>query len=212
MSQYFLYIAISALTIASPGPGVLLTLSNSLNYNFREALAGITGITVGMGWIALIAASSLGVIISSSPATMNIVRIIGALYLAYLGVKLLRSKPKINTTGIIYKDSPPSWLSRFKQGMFVSIFNPKPIIFFMALFPQFLESNKPFISQFTLLALTFCALVFMIHCLYAYAAHALINNSARSGFVAINRVGGIAFMGFSLVLIYSVCLSFFTGN
>ncbi len=160
-----------------------------------------------MGGISIIAASSVGAIISSSAWMMNIVKLLGAAYLIYLGLKLLRSKPKLQNTlnEITHSESLPSVTARFRQGFFVSMLNPKPIVFFMALFPQFIKAEQPFAPQFTLLASTFCALVFLIHFAYGY-----ITTSARQkislgrGFLIINRVGGIVFICFSAALILSI--------
>jgi threonine/homoserine/homoserine lactone efflux protein len=92
MQQLYLYILIASLTIASPGPGVLLTLTNTLNYNLRNAMAGIIGVAV-MGVISIIAASSVGDDYHSQ-LTLLIVKGVGAAYLIYLGVKLFRSVPR----------------------------------------------------------------------------------------------------------------------
>lgn len=89
MQQLYLYILIASLTIASPGPGVLLTLTNTLNYNLRNAMAGIIGVAVGMGIISIIAATSVGVIITTSQLTLLIVKGIGAAYLIDPGRKAL---------------------------------------------------------------------------------------------------------------------------
>lgn len=137
MQQLYLYILIASLTIASPGPGVLLTLTNTLNYNLRNAMAGIIGVAVGMGVISIIAASSVGVIITTSQLTLLIVKGVGAAYLIYLGVKLFRSVPRALNQPLSSSDiTMPSASQRFRQGVLVSLFNPKPIVFFMALFPQ----------------------------------------------------------------------------
>ncbi|NWB88295.1 LysE family translocator [Pseudomonas gingeri] len=207
MEEYLFYVTISCLTIASPGPGVLLTLTNSLTYGLKNALPGILGVALGMGGISIIAASSVGAIISSSAWMMNIVKLLGAAYLIYLGLKLLRSKPKLQNTlnDITHSESLPSVTARFRQVFFVSMLNPKPIVFFMALFPQFIKADQPFAPQFTLLASTFCTLVFLIHFVYGY-----ITTSARQkislgrGFLIINRVGGIVFICFSAALILSI--------
>ena len=94
MSQMYLYILIANLTIASPGPGVLLTLTNTLNYGLRSALAGIIGVSGGMGVISIVAASSLGIIITTSQLALIIVKIVGAAYLAWLGVKLFVARQR----------------------------------------------------------------------------------------------------------------------
>ena len=116
MQQLYLYILIASLTIASPGPGVLLTLTNTLNYNLRNAMAGIIGVAVGMGVISIIAASSVGVMITTSQLTLLIVKGVGAAYLIYLGVKLFRSVPRALNQPLSSADSTmPSASQRFRQ-------------------------------------------------------------------------------------------------
>lgn len=94
MEHVYIFVLITSLTIASPGPGVFLTLSNALNYDFKSAFFGIIGVALGMGVISIIAATSLGVIITTSQALLGLIKIIGAIYLAYLGCKLLRAPSK----------------------------------------------------------------------------------------------------------------------
>jgi threonine/homoserine/homoserine lactone efflux protein len=206
MSQIYLYILIASLTIASPGPGVLLTLTNTLNYSLRSALVGIIGVAVGMGVISIIAASSLGIIITTSQFALIVVKIFGAAYLAYLGVKLFRSTPrKMNELGNEGSLILPSKSSRFRQGFFVSLLNPKPIVFFMALFPQFINAEKPFIGQFCTLSAIFCALVVIIHFFYGASASAVKKKlAAGRAFSYLNKTGGAVFMIFSVGLLISV--------
>lgn len=95
MQQIAFYILIASLTIASPGPGVLLTLTNTLNYNLRNAMAGIIGVAAGMGVISIVAASRVRGIITTSQLALLIVKVAGAAYLIYLGIKLFRSVPRV---------------------------------------------------------------------------------------------------------------------
>lgn len=205
MQQLYLYILIASLTIASPGPGVLLTLTNTLNYNLRNAMVGIIGVAVGMGIISIIAATSVGVIITTSQLTLLIVKGVGAAYLIYLGVKLFRSAPRaLNQHLASSEEMMPSASRRFRQGLLVSLFNPKPIVFFMALFPQFIHPQQPFIPQFSVLSITFCLLVVMIHSLYGFFAHTVKTKmSSGKAFVKLNKTGGIVFMCFAVGLIVS---------
>lgn len=206
MQQIAFYILIASLTIASPGPGVLLTLTNTLNYNLRNAMAGIVGVAVGMGVISIIAASSVGVLITTSPFALLAVKILGAAYLIYLGIKLYRSAPRVlnqhtNTPEAV---TPPSTTQRFRQGVLVSLLNPKPIVFFMALFPQFINPQQPFVPQFSLLSGIFCLLVMTIHSLYALFAHS-VKKKMSSGnlFRKLNKTGGMVFMCFAAGLLIS---------
>jgi hypothetical protein len=93
MQQIAFYMLIASLTIATPGPGVLFTLTNTLNYSLRHAMAGIIGVAAGMGVIAIVAASSVGAIITTSQLALLAVKVTGAAYLIYLGSKLFRSVP-----------------------------------------------------------------------------------------------------------------------
>lgn len=206
MQQIAFYILIASLTIASPGPGVLLTLTNTLNYNLRNAMAGIIGVAAGMGVISIIAASSVGVIITTSQLALLIVKVAGAAYLIYLGIKLFRSVPRVlsnnpDTTETVLL---PSAGQRFRQGLLVSLLNPKPIVFFMALFPQFIDPQQPFVPQFSILSGIFCFLVIVIHSLYGLFAHSVkMKMSSGNIFRKLNKTGGMVFMCFAAGLIVS---------
>ncbi|HCL5637915.1 LysE family translocator [Klebsiella sp. T2.Ur] len=206
MQQIAFYILIASLTIASPGPGVLLTLTNTLNYTLRNAMAGIIGVATGMGVISIVAASSVGVIITTSQLALLVVKVVGAAYLIYLGVKLFRSVPRVlsSTPGLLKEPAMPSAGQRFRQGLLVSLLNPKPIVFFMALFPQFINPQQPFVPQFSILSGIFCFLVIIIHSLYGFFAYA-VKKKMSSGnlFSKLNKTGGVVFMCFATGLILS---------
>lgn len=69
------------------GPGVLFTVTNSINYGVKTALFGISGLIIGMFVIAVISASGVGLIITSNPTIFTVLKFIGAFYLMYLGYK-----------------------------------------------------------------------------------------------------------------------------
>ncbi|MBZ6861460.1 LysE family translocator [Klebsiella michiganensis] len=206
MQQIAFYILIASLTIASPGPGILLTLTNTLNYNLRNAMAGIIGVAAGMGVISVVAASSVGVIITTSRLALLVVKVAGAAYLIYLGIKLFRSVPRVlsNNPGTPESVVLPSAGQRFRQGLLVSLLNPKPIVFFMALFPQFINPQQPFVPQFSVLSGLFCLLVIVIHSLYGFFAHSVkMKMSSGNLFRKLNKTGGVVFMCFAAGLIIS---------
>lgn len=200
MTNIALYIVIATLTIMSPGPGVLLTLSNTLTYRLSRALWGIIGVVTGMAIIAGIASSSLGVVLIASPWALTVVKVVGAAYLLYLGTKLFRSKPKGLGEGGL-PAGVPARRTLFSEGLVITLFNPKPIVFFMALFPQFVDPDQPVTLQFAVLSAIFCALVFLVHVLYG--SFAMVVRRKLTGdnfFVILNRVAGCVFMLFGLTL------------
>lgn len=177
----------------------MLTITTTLNYNLKNSIAGIVGIAVGMGVISVVAASRVGVLIMSSVYSLIIIKVAGASYLAYLGIKLYKSAPKIiDKNRMVNINEMPSTIARFRQGFLLSLLNSKPIVFFMALFVQFITNNEPSVFQFLVLSLTFCLLVIVIHCIYGVFASAMKKEiSSRRLFSVLNNVGGVIFVFFS---------------
>ena len=203
MEQYLLYLLITAITVASPGPGVILTLSNAIRYGIRQAVAGFLGIALGIFIVSLISATSLGVILATSALAFTILKFIGAAYLIYLGIKLWRSPPISLDESIESGDSEKQInnVVRFKEGLLITLLNPKPIFFFMSLFPQFINHEQSYLFQFSLLTLTFCGLIILVHSVYTLAAHAIKDwLLSPKGAKTVNRVGGSVFVLFGVGL------------
>jgi len=203
MDNYLLYLTITAIMVASPGPGVILTLSNSIHHGVKPALSGVLGIALGILIIAVISASSLGVLLATSALAFSIVKYIGAAYLIYLGIKLWRSpvmdfEKDVDGKSIL---KAPEYDLRFKEGFLVSLLNPKPIFFFMSLFPQFINHHQSYLFQFIVLTLTFCGLIFIVHSAYALAANSIKGwLSSPKGSKTMNRLGGSVFVLFGFGL------------
>lgn len=205
MNGYFAYLLVASLTIASPGPGVILSISNSLKYGLSGAVPGIAGVVCGMFILSLVSATSVGALLASSVTAFAIAKSIGALYLLYLGIKMLRS------ASIKFRNDPghsqsrqPGSAARFKEGLVLTFSNPKPILFFIALFPQFINVAAPYIMQFLFLSITFCILVFLIHSVYAVFAYAIkAKIMSAGGFTIINKIGGLCFLGFAGLIFYT---------
>lgn len=194
MDLYLLYLFIAAITISSPGPGVILTLTNTVRYGFSGALSGILGIVSSMFIIAIISATSLGLLLSTSALAFSIIKYTGAAYLIYLGIKLWRTPQQNIQT---YHTQINSHLKRFIEGFSITFFNPKPIFFFISLFPQFIDPTGNYISQFIILAISFSLLAIVIHCLYALGARsAQAWLTSKKGHRTVNKLGGGAFIAF----------------
>jgi len=203
MDNYLLYLTMTAIMVASPGPGVILTLSNAIRHGVKPALSGVIGIALGILIIAIISASSLGILLATSAVAFTVLKYVGAAYLIYLGIKLWRS-PTIdfekNGDGKSATKEPQHGL-RFKEGFLVSLLNPESIFFFMSLFPQFINHQQSYLLQFTILTLTFCALIIVMHTTYALAANSIKGwLSSLKGSKTVNRVGGSVFVLFGFGL------------
>ena len=202
MEQYILYLLIVAITVASPGPGVILTLSNTIQYGAKPALAGVVGITLGVLAIAIISATSLGVLLSTSAVAFMVLKYVGAAYLVYLGIKLWRTPViKLKNDDENNNSKNQQYIERFKEGFFVSVSNPKAIFFFMSLFPQFINHQEKYLFQFIYLTLTFCITLLVIHTVYTLGANAIKGwLLSDKGSKTVNRVGGSVFILFGFGL------------
>jgi threonine/homoserine/homoserine lactone efflux protein len=198
MQSNLLYIAIASATIASPGPGVVLTISNSIKYGFWGSVSGILGVASAMLCIAIISATSLAAIFATSALAFSIFKYIGAAYLIYLGIKMWRSSSKFDETN---NSSIKSNKKKFSEGLLLTLLNPKPIFFFMALFPQFINPSENYSFQFLLLAFVFSVLVVIIHSSYAFFAKtAKTKLSTPKGSQILSRVSGGFYMCFGVLL------------
>jgi threonine/homoserine/homoserine lactone efflux protein len=206
MKSHFLFFIFAAATVACPGPGVLLTLSNALRTGLFNTFAGILGVACGAMAVAGISATSLGVILSTSALAFTMIKYVGSAYLIYLGIKLFHARPvQMQLNGdakVSGNDQRTNKLLRhFVQGISLQLTNPKVVFFFMSIFPQFIDSNKNYFHQFSMLVVIYGGLVAVIHTVYALAAKKAGNwiTSPRGGNV-VSKTGGSAFIFFGIML------------
>lgn len=198
MELYTLFFLMAAATVLSPGPGVVMTLTNALRYGMRGTVGGIFGIAFGALVVAAISATSLGILLATSAVAFTILKLLGAAYLVYLGIRLWRSPPVRLVEQSAHK---ASFGKRFIEGLSLQVTNPKAIFFFLSLFPQFISPEKSYAFQFAALVLMYSALVVVIHSVYALFARRAKNwlTSERGG-RAVNRTAGATFMFFGAAL------------
>lgn len=184
--------------VLSPGPGVMLTLTNSLRYGVYESLGGIAGISFGALVVAAISATGLGLILAASAMAYTILKYAGAAYLIWLGIKMWRSKPA-GTKELIKRK--PGIKIRFIEGFSTQLLNPKAIFFFMSVFPQFIDSSAKYEPQFILLTVTYALLVAAIHTIYSVTANRVKKwITTPKGEKIINQTGGSIFIFFGISL------------
>lgn len=198
LSTYLIYLAAALLLILTPGPTMLMCMTNALNHGPARAMASVGGaITAVLGVMAL-SAMGLGALLAASETAFTVVKTAGAAYLVWLGIRTFRSTGLLQVEG--HAPSPRSfWL----QGFLVGASNPKAILFFAAFFPQFLDPAHPVVPQFAVLAGTFviCELAVLSLCALGVARLVPLLRSA-SLVRGINRTfGGLfALMGGLLLL------------
>ncbi len=134
------YIVLATALAVSPGPDVLFVVANGMRHRAKGAIASALGIGAGSVVHALAAAIGVSAVIAASPVAFDILRYGGALYLAYLGIQAMRSWYRSAST----PDSGPTvsetsaW-KVFQRGLVTNVLNPKVVVFYLALLPQFVN-------------------------------------------------------------------------
>ena len=135
----FILLIVACLAVnLSPGPSVLLVSSVSAAGGFRAGLFAVLGMTAGAFVHVLLAASGVAALLAASPLAFTLVQYLGAAYLIYLGIDLLRREP--TTTDASNNGAALSDWQYFRRGFLVDSLNPKIALFFLAFIPQFLNS------------------------------------------------------------------------
>jgi len=199
LSTWLLFLSIALVAIISPGPAVLLSVTNSLTHGFTKSVFSSLGNITGIFIVSSAAALGLGAVLQTSTLLFATLKSFGAIYLIYLGIRQWRSKRNMFEKSIEISKHNQGKCKSFVQGLLVAISNPKAILFFTALFPQFINLSKPIMIQFIILTTTFMLFSFLILLCYALSAR-----SAKSWFVKgdraiwLNRISGTIFITFGL--------------
>jgi homoserine/homoserine lactone efflux protein len=199
LSTWLLFLTIALIAIISPGPAVLLSVTNSLTHGFTKSVFSSLGNITGIFFVSSAAAFGLGAVLQASALLFTILKICGAIYLIYLGIRQWRSKHNIFEKSIETSKYNQGMRKSFVQGLLVAMSNPKAILFFTALFPQFIDLSKPILIQFIILTTTFMFFSFFILVFYALSAHSAKSWFAKSNrAIWLNRISGTIFITFGL--------------
>ena len=146
---YFIATVILSVT---PGPGVFSAISSGLHNGFRRGMWNSVGMQLASLILLVVVAVGLGAILIASETMFTVVKWIGVAYLVYLGIVTWRTQPR----GFVDSDDGKLRTTReiFMHGFFVNITNPKGIIFFVAILPQFIDIARPQVVQYAILAAT----------------------------------------------------------
>jgi homoserine/homoserine lactone efflux protein len=152
LSVWITYFIATIVLSVSPGPGVFSSISSGLHHGFRLGLWNGVGMQAANMILVAIVCLGLGAILLASETLFTAVKWLGVAYLIYLGIVTWRSPPR----GFEEDRDDHAKTARevFMRGFFVNLTNPKGIIFFAAILPQFIDMSKPQLPQYAVLAAT----------------------------------------------------------
>ncbi len=194
-----LYVATVLALMSTPGPSQLLMLSNSGTHGFHRAVFTAAGDLTANALQMLAAGLGLAAIIAASGAALAVIKWLGVAYLLWLGLRMiLRAKPDDPRL----TESQPAvplknlWL----QGFVTSAANPKAVVFFAALFPQFISADGPFWTQFLILSATYIVMDGLFLSAYGLSASWIAKRFKGTAKVWIERIGGGFMIGAAILL------------
>jgi len=211
-NTWLIYISVIGLLIASPGPSSLLCMSDGLKFGTKNTIPTILGGASSALVLMSISAVGLGAILAASETLFFVIKLVGALYLMFLGWKSW-------SDGDLKIESPISgdneckavhylWYRLYRKGFMVGISNPKDLLFFIALFPSFMRADLPQLEQYVVLACTWFVVECVCMLMYAGLGSKIspLLSTAKS-MTIINRTVGSVFVCLGSALAVSASMN-----
>lgn len=193
---YLTYLAVCAVAVVVPGPTATLIVANGLAHGTRAGLLNVAGTQIGLAIMIAVAGIGLTTVMELMAHWLDLIRLAGAVYLIWLGVRMIRSSVAAPASG-----APRGGF--VAQGLLLALSNPKMLLFFGALLPQFVDPSAPVVPQIATLGLTAMAVAMLSDGAYAVlsgrAGRAL--SARRVGLI--RRLGGGCLVGGGLWLALS---------
>ena len=156
-SRFWEYVVATTLIVWAPGPSVLFTIARAVSWGRTVALATVLGNVLGEFTISVIVAVGLGPVLQRSHLFYVGVQWLGAFYLIYLGIDALRHTREHAQSMTDLSGGKPSIAKTIREGYLVGVLNPKTLVFFAAILPQFVDRPKGhLVTQLLLLGTVFC--------------------------------------------------------
>ncbi len=196
---WILYVGTVLALMSTPGPSQLLMLSNSGAHGFRRALATAAGDLSANALQMLAAGLGLAALIAASGAALGLIKWAGVAYLLWLGIRMIR-RARADDPGLGVARPAVPLRHLWMQGFFTSAANPKAVVFFAALFPQFISAESAFWPQFLILSATYIAMDGLFLSAYGFSASWIAARFKGAARVWIERIGGGFMIGAAVLL------------
>ena len=201
LEQYLIFLAITLAWMFAPGPATLFSINNGIRYGARRAVLATFGNILAFQILVLLSILGLGVVLSASTIAFQVLKIIGALYLVYLGFKLWTAPVVAFKENNNFNQQDSSQFVLFRRAFLITLLNPKALIYISALLPQFINVDNFEIVHLLTITLTIALIQFI-----AFASYAMLSSSIQVWLKNenngrwFNRLSGSTFVGFGAAL------------
>ncbi len=207
----FIYAAIAIMIV--PGPSVLFTIARAIAWGRVTAFLNVLGNALGLLVLAQVIAFGLGPILQNSQTLLALVQALGGLYLIYLGIDAFRTRTIVSQNVSVAKENKPANLVIIKQGFLIGLSNPKVLVVFSAVFPQFVD---PTAGSITIQMIQF-GIIFAILAIIFDGLWALLVGSGRdwiaksqSRLVTLRALGGVLMIALGAWVVIPLALDYLT--
>ncbi len=195
LETYLIYLGVlAAFFVTPPDTSQLLIISNSLHHGLRRSMLTVVGDLSANAVQMTLAAFGLSAIIATSAGALAVVKWMGVAYLVWIGFRLMFARERAGNAG------PARDGQLFRQGFLTSAANPYAVVFFGALFPQFIDTALPILPQLLILGSTYLVVDGVILVLWGWAAVRTVGRVRQLTGVWINRISGALMIGAALLL------------
>lgn len=200
IADYGAFVAAIVLFLAIPGPGNLALITSTGKGGIRGGLAATLGVIAGDQVLMWMAVAGVAALLAAYPTAFHAVQWLGAAYLAWLGARMLLAKPG---AAPILNIRPRQF---FRQAMFITLLNPKAIVFYMAFFPLFVDpARHQGFRTFAVMALTIAALTFLYGLTATLLTHFLAERLRANPRISqtLEKLAGVFLIAFGIKLAVS---------
>jgi len=188
---YLAYVAACIVIVIVPGPTVTLIVANSLRHGTAAGLLNVAGTQLGIGVMITIVAVGLASLMATMSLWFDLVRLVGAAYLVWLGIKMFRASGSLETAD----KAPRPRGGFFLQGFLVLMSNPKVLLLFGAFIPQFVDPRGDYVGQVILLGVTAMVTAAIFDSIYAVLAGRAGQVLSRSRVRLMAKISGLFLIG-----------------
>lgn len=193
LTTLLVFSLVALVAIATPGPTVLLALANGSRYGVRRSVPGMLGAVASDFVLVGAVALGLGALLAASEFWFSVVKWVGAAYLAWLGVRLLRSQGGLDLSQAGGAGGATA-RGIFAKSFLVAVTNPKGYLFCSALLPQFIDADAPQWPQYAAIAVVFAGLDFAVMLAYAIVGAKAVQLLRRRAVLWLDRCCGGALL------------------
>ncbi|RVT89122.1 LysE family translocator [Sphingomonas crocodyli] len=200
--HWWVFVCATFLVSAMPGPNMLHIMTRAMRHGVARATFAMAGCMLALLTLFGLSAAGMSALLSALPELLGIIKVGGAAYLIWVGIKAWRDKGAPVDVGSGTIDPHASAGQLFRGGYLISIANPKALIFCAAFFPQFIDASLPKAPQFAILLATFAVIETGWYFTYALGGRSLSGLLREMRWQRrFNRVTGALFVGFGVSLL-----------